>query len=379
MTISRKPLQIPTQPRPNFRRANWQNFQTEVTAKLSDDPVHNFLTQDNIDYKIDRWYDTINTASSNNIPTTTYKTLPHTHFSHATRTQIAQFTAINQEAITNGWSYDLYRLYKQLQVTLQPSLKADINSYWAGVIAQTASTYNEPSTFWRKTKQLMDFERQDPHYLYSPTNAKIYSDIDKEALHRHHWSEVFTDNNDLWDDEETAMTVRTFLTNNLHRTYPYPDAGLTRLNTDNDFLTLEISDDHIKSIIKKMIKSCPGESGISKSIFAKLPPIAIIHLRKIFNASLSLGYFPGKFKEATLKLIPKRGKNPHHTKNFRPIFLLEVPGKIFEIINHRIRTFLEENNKQHSLQFGFRPGRGTTHALALVTEDVAQSKADGDQ
>ena len=30
-------------------------------------------------------------------------------------------------------------------------------------------------------------------------------------------------------------------------------------------------------------------------------------------------------------------------------------------------------------QFGFRSGRGTTHALAMVTEKIAQNKADGGQ
>lgn len=95
-----------------------------------------------------------------------------------------------------------------------------------------------------------------------------------------------------------------------------------------------------------MKKTCPGQSGINK----------------------------------TLNLIPKGGKNPHNPANYRPISPLEVPGKIFErIINHRLRTFLEDSDIHNDLQFRFRPARETTHALALVTEIVAQQKADGGQ
>lgn len=81
-----------------------------------------------------------------------------------------------------------------------------------------------------------------------------------------------------------------------------------------------------------------------------------------------------------MRLIPKSGKNPHLPINYRPISLLEVPGKIFErIINCRLRCHLEDNQLHNPNQFGFREGYGTTHALALASESMAQSKADNGQ
>ncbi len=76
----------------------------------------------------------------------------------------------------------------------------------------------------------------------------------------------------------------------------------------------------------------PGESKINKTILTKLPDSVIKELAEIFSHTLSMGYFPHNSKQATIKLIPKQGKDPRNPQNYRPISLLEIPGKIFERI-----------------------------------------------
>ena len=126
-----------------------------------------------------------------------------------------------------------------------------------------------------------------------------------------------------------------------------------------------------------MKKSCPGSSGINKTILKHLPEAALSILQQIFNSALSAGYFPDTWKIATIRLITKAGKNSRRVENYRPISLLEVPGKIFErILNKRLRQHLEFNNLHNPHQHGFRQERGTTTALALITEQIAQYKAD---
>ena len=72
----------------------------------------------------------------------------------------------------------------------------------------------------------------------------------------------------------------------------------------------------------------------------------ILQLRNIFNASLAFGYFKMKFITAGIRLIPKQGKFPIQVSNYRPISLLETPGKVLEkIFNHRLRTHLEFEEK----------------------------------
>ncbi|ROT64687.1 RNA-directed DNA polymerase from mobile element jockey [Penaeus vannamei] len=103
-------------------------------------------------------------------------------------------------------------------------------------------------------------------------------------------------------------------------------------------------------------------------------------LRHIFNACLATGYFPDKFKHATITLIAKSGKSAHEVGNYRPISLLEVPGKLLErLITRRLITHLENNNKHNSRQYGFRPHRGTESAIALAYEEIALGLANKHQ
>ncbi len=59
----------------------------------------------------------------------------------------------------------------------------------------------------------------------------------------------------------------------------------------------------------------------------KCPQNAIAALKNIFHSLLSIGYFPKALKNAVIKLIPKENKSPRDPINYRPISLLETPGK----------------------------------------------------
>ena len=380
MTLATKPIQIPIPKRPDFQRADWDKLKTDISEKLNDPTITDNPTLEDIDSYIDDWYRTVKDSIDANIPSTSFKTLFTPSFSHTSRLLIIQFEALRNNSLRHGWTYESYRQYRRLQDRLQTSLQNDSKNNWTNLVTETAARHSKPETFWRKLKNLMGTSDNSPQYLLSPDNVKIFSDTDKELLHRQHWKDIFTEDDDPTYDEDTDETVRLFLTNNIQRTFPYDYSDLSRLDNENSPLTSPITNDEINGIITYIKKTCPGQSGINKTILKNLPPHAITRLKHIFNASLASGYFPDAFKEAVIKLIPKQGKPPHHTANFRPISLLEVPGKIFErIINRRLRTHLEEHDLYNPLQFGFRSGRGTTHALALATETVAQQKADSGQ
>lgn len=112
-----------------------------------------------------------------------------------------------------------------------------------------------------------------------------------------------------------------------------------------DPLISPISVEDVTNGIKHIKNEAPGLSQIRKTELLQLPPIMIHRLASIYNASLASGYFPKRFKTAVIVLIPKAGKPPNKPENFRPISLLEIPGKIFKrIINKRLKAHLEGNN-----------------------------------
>ncbi len=66
--------------------------------------------------------------------------------------------------------------------------------------------------------------------------------------------------------------------------------------------------------------------------------------------------------------------------NYRPISLLEVPGKLYErIILARLNTFLSENNIIKDRQHGFRSHKETHTAIATTYETIANALASKEQ
>ncbi len=101
---------------------------------------------------------------------------------------------------------------------------------------------------------------------------------------------------------------------------------MNRLNNES-YHKREISIEEIRSCITKFKKKAPGASKICKQILENCTDKSLEHLKNIFNACYSAGYFPQNFKNTVIKFIPKENKSPLSPLNYRPISLLEVPGK----------------------------------------------------
>ena len=85
-----------------------------------------------------------------------------------------------------------------------------------------------------------------------------------------------------------------------------------------------------------------------------------------------MGYFSVVLKNGHMVMTPKGNKDPRNVINYRPITLLEVLAKILEkTVNNRFYNYLEDNNKLHKNQFGFRRGYGTEVAITKVYETIA--------
>lgn len=378
-TISSTPIQTPGIARPNYSQANWEDFKQDIEENINNTPFPEQPTLEEIDEEVEKWYKTILTATRTHIPTTHHRTLPAPTHSYETSNILVQYSTLRTHAQFYGWTRHLYHRYRNLQQSLHDALLRESNLHWSTLIRKTAEQYKDPETFWRKIKNLSGTSSPSPLFLIGHNNTRIYDEEEQERLHREIWGEVFMDDLEE-EDDNNYENVREHLRINVDRTTPNHTANNNRLNNINEPMSEEVTIEEIKLYIRKMKKTCPGSSGINKTILKQLPDEAIIRLVRIYNATISAGYFPDKWKQATMRLIPKPGKNPQLARNYRPISLLEVPGKILErVINRKLREHLEDNNLYHSNQFGFRQQRGTTHALALITELIAHCKSDKGQ
>ena len=107
-------------------------------------------------------------------------------------------------------------------------------------------------------------------------------------------------------------------------------------------------------------------------ILTRLPRVALERLNDIINILLSMGYFTVTYKNGLMVLAPKEGKGNREAINFRPITLLETPGKILErTLNDRFYNHLEENNLINSNQYGFRKRYGTELVITKVYKKIS--------
>ena len=374
-TISTTPILIPVHPRPNYRKADWEKFEATVTDSIANNNLDNATLED-IDSAVENWHESINRATLEAIPKTFYKRLPSPIHSNTTKLLMTTFSELQTYSRINGWNMQTYRYYNNLKSVLQEALIAENNMYWSNLLQKVANTYKDSTTFWKKIKQITSNSNDEPHYLKDRHNRKIYTNEEKEEVHREYWEDIFRE--DREERDEDTEVVYDHMQNNLHRCIPYNTADITRLGTGT--IDTTIAKEDVKYIIKALKTTSPGESGINKTILAHLPDAAIQRLTNIYNSTLSAGYFPDKWKHAIIRLIPKAGQLSYEPQQYRPISLLEVPGKILErIINTRLKSHLEFHNMYNEYQLGFRSGRGTIHALALITEKIAQCKADKGQ
>ena len=90
----------------------------------------------------------------------------------------------------------------------------------------------------------------------------------------------------------------------------------------------------------------------------------------IYMKCLETGRFPSSWKKANVLPIHKK-ENRQLKKNYRPISLLLICGKIFEKLKFdAIYEFLCENQLLTPNQSGFRPGDSTINQLLSITHKI---------
>ena len=100
-----------------------------------------------------------------------------------------------------------------------------------------------------------------------------------------------------------------------------------------------------------------------------LPDTSLSVLLKTFNDIWETGNVPKSWKEATIILIPKPGKDNMNPNSYRPIALTSCICKTLErMINERLIGYLVKNNIITEFQSGFRHQRSTyDHLVRLET------------
>ena len=94
-------------------------------------------------------------------------------------------------------------------------------------------------------------------------------------------------------------------------------------------------------------------------------------LMKIYQTSLDSCIFPSKWKKANVVPVYKNKGDKCVVKNYRPVSLLSIFGKIFEkCIFDSVYTYFEDNNLFTNSQSGFRKGDSCVSQLLSITHEI---------
>ena len=100
---------------------------------------------------------------------------------------------------------------------------------------------------------------------------------------------------------------------------------------------------------------------------------AVLLLRLIFHNILENSLYPNMWKLANVTPIFKKD-DKQLVKNYRPISLLPICGKLFEkMIFTSLYSYLNNNSLITQNQSGFRPGDYTTNQLLFLVNKIHEA------
>jgi len=368
LNISAQPIRIPIKPRKSFHYANW----TQYKADLSQHPIPNnsHPTLADIDRHLEHWTTLTTDASNTHIPTITHRVTPGVKPTHTIRTLQVLHDNVTHEIATRGPSHELYQLLNTYRHQLNNEYRLQQINTWNNIIHKM-NTEDNPEQFWKSFKRLKgNTNKQTAPYITDHHGNKLSTPAEKEPHFRTHWQNIFSGidpPHNTFDDNFTEQ-ITDIVQNHQHLHTPNIVGNTNRLHaTDCPPITLQ----ELNTTIRSFKQKTPGPSGITKLQLQHLPQNMKQYLLYIFNHSLSLGYFPRKFKHAHMIFLPKPNTSQKQVQNYRPISLLEVHGKLLDkILNKRLTTHLTDNNLYNIRQHGFRQHRGTHTALATLHEKL---------
>ena len=363
--ISALPILIPITPRRQFHRADWDAYRYHLqNTPVPTDPAP---TLEDIDKHLETWEKNITDISQQTIPKIHHRTIPSVNPTHEIKQIQLSYNRLLNNISTYGPSIHKHRSLLQLRYQLHQQYRNINNNNWNDLIQKLDST-DDPKQFWRSIRKMMgNNTKQQTPYLRDQHNNKLHTPQEKEPIFRKHWEKIFTDEDNENFDYENIEYVKDQLGNRVYT--PYDTGNMNRLH-GTDFPP--ISTREFDSTLNTFKHKAPGPSGITTLQLKNLPQNIKQYLLYIYNNAISAGYFPGSLKHAHMIFIPKAGSQ-HSVKNYRPISLLEIHGKLLgKILNNRLIHHLNNNHIMNSRQHGFRTSRGTHTALATLYGTISQ-------
>ena len=170
-----------------------------------------------------------------------------------------QFEIVQQNAATNGWTYNNYREYVRIRHELKDKCKERYIKNWENKIGDFANYNKNSKDFWSKFKILKGKNVTHTNSMKDPEGNKYYTDKEKCNLMETTWRDIFRiiDEEEAKFDRQHPEHIDTYINTNSNRVSSFPTSDITRLS-DEHFHTRGIEMDEIKACIRRFKKKVPG-------------------------------------------------------------------------------------------------------------------------
>lgn len=157
-----------------------------------------------------------------------------------------------------------------------------------------------------------------------------------------------------------------------HNIYTVSDETCETFNIEHDFnagaIFEELDVPFTEADVARGLKSLKREKAyagdcILNEYFINAGDILLSHLTHLFNIVLDTGYFPDEWSRGFIVPLYKRGSELD-VNNYRGITLISCLAKLFTtVLNSRLTSWCEKNDKLSDAQYGFRKGYSTVDAI----------------
>ena len=260
--------------------------------------------------------------------------------------------------------YEMVTLTSRDKPWLTPLLKLLIDKRWAAFRDRNWTMYHHykckvKEEVIKAKKQWADKHRQNTHGMW-----KILREVKRSPV-----SDSFQHilQGDFNDDVNRLLAAFTdVFKSNFNDS---PDADLSDLNASSDCWMPYISEhDVLHELLHIDSRKGCGPDLIPSRVLVAGADFLCSPLCKIFNRSIETATFPKLFKCAFIQPIPKKSRPT--VKDFRPISMTPVLGKIFERIV--LRSVKQDLISLYGLnQHAYRPFGSTTSALFAIQDRVS--------
>ena len=129
-----------------------------------------------------------------------------------------------------------------------------------------------------------------------------------------------------------------------------------------------------KVIINLDLSKASGPDCIPVVVLKNCEPELFYILAELLNKYLKESCFPDCWKVSSVVPVFKNIRERSTAKNYRPVSLLSVVGKVFEkLVNNRIVQHLEKCGLFSDFQYAFRSSRSTADLLTVISDRIARA------